>query len=58
MMCADDNKLDFIALSETNKIVSRLSVLKIFVRGLILFGIGDVLRVCSRDANGDKSMMF
>jgi exonuclease III len=52
---AEDNKHDFIALPETNKMVSRLSNWKFFVQGLILFGIGSVLGVCPGDANGDKS---
>ena len=37
---AEDNKLDFIALSKTNRNSFSTQCLKISVRGLILFGIG------------------
>ena len=55
---AGDNKLDFIALSETNKNSFSIQCLENFCGGLILFGIGDVLGVCLGDANGNKSRLF
>ena len=42
----EDNKLDFIALSETNRNSFSTQCLKISVRGLILFGIGGAPGVC------------
>ena len=55
---ATDKKLDFIALSETNKNSFSTQCLENFCAGLISFGIGDALELCLGNANGDKSRIF
>ena len=55
---SEDNKLDFIALSETNKNSFSTQCLENFCAGLISFGIGDALELCPGNANGDKSRLF
>ena len=55
---AVDNKLDFIALSETNKNSFSTRCLENLGGGLILCGIGDALGECPGNANGDKSIFF
>ena len=52
---AKEKRLDFITLSETNRNSFSTQCLENFCAGMILFGIGDVPRVCLGDANGNKS---
>ena len=54
----EDNKLDFIALSETNKNSFSTQCLENFCAGLILFGIGEALGVCRRMLMGINQGCF